>query len=58
MDIDFKTIIKLSGMLGIVTLGMILFFISGMLYRFDIGLPLLLIAIVVLLFYIWIKSRS
>lgn len=60
MDIDIEAIIKFffSGLLGIVALGMLLFFVSGMFNRFDIGFPLLLIAIFVLIFYIYIKFRG
>jgi len=59
MDVDFEAIVKIffSGILGIVALGMVLYFLSGILNRFDIGFPLLLIAIIALIFYIYTKLR-
>ena len=60
MSIDFNAIVKifLTGLLGIVGLGLVLFFLAGMWNRFDIGVPILIIAIIALAVYIYTKVKD
>jgi hypothetical protein len=57
MSVDFNAIVKifLTVLLGIVGLGLVLFFLSEMLNRSDIGVPILIIAIIALAVYIYTK---